>query len=665
MALSEAEELEMLSLEREKSMAQADPFAASAQSTAPSGPNVTMGQSFFRGAGQGLTAGFQDEASAALEYLMGKGAGLFKNEDEDPYANATYDDLLKLHRKQNADAEEANPGSYLTGNIAGTTLPTLALGGVGAGTTLGRGANVAKSVLAQTLEKTGAQAGINAAYGGLSAIGTGNGNASVGDVLKSGALNAAIPFGIQKGGQLAGAAWNASKPLAKTAFSKIRGISPETLEELIQNPSKISAIEKMGQNTDEALQEYSNHVAPHVQGKMEGALENRLSSIDNEIMRANADAYPVDISPFYAQAEKEISDILPVGRAAKNAVHGVKDVLQDIDNLAAQNPINDPNNFIRRIQGGEEAPGTVNPFAKNNLKEVESVRTTSPSLGGTLKEASTGERLMNPDAAPLQAGRRMGEFDAKPVTEISPGKYLTPTQLNRLRPTLNREAEALYTNQVTGKRLPGAESMEGLANVSRSELDKISPSIRDTNADIGSVLEYRKQFKKFGLNEEDVDPDKLIKLLTTKSNPKSGFRQSIQSFDELNGTNLQNQMKRARAVKELNPENLLNKLGTGYSALPGVLGIAGAPFTGGLSAVAGLGYSALAAPVLTKPIVKSAIKFDKVFNAMKNNPQSLGKYAGILSRSATQGGNDFAVNDYVLQQTDPEYRKLRDSLPEQ
>lgn len=100
-------------------------------------------ESAGQGAVQGATAGFSDELGGAM------GAGMEKilpsgNKDKKSMAEL-YREYRDMQRRRNKGAEEANPGSYLAGNIAGgvagaAALPSAALakmGAVGAGAAIG------------------------------------------------------------------------------------------------------------------------------------------------------------------------------------------------------------------------------------------------------------------------------------------------------------------------------------------------------------------------------------------------------------------------------------------------------------------------------------------------------------------------------------------------
>lgn len=48
---------------------------------------------------------------------------------------------------------------------------------------------------------------------------------------------------------------------------------------------------------------------------------------------------------------------------------------------------------------------------------------------------------------------------------------------------------------------------------------------------------------------------------------------------------------------------------------------------------------------------------DKLADIVAKAPQTLGRYSGVLQNAAQRGGQSLAITNYVLQQSDPEYRK--------
>lgn len=139
------------------------------------------GESFLRGAGHGASFGLDDEAGGAVGALMGKGS---------------YREVRDRIRQQNRDAEEQNPKSFFTGELAGgAAMP------VGAGGT-------AKTLVGAALKGAGA----GALGGGLSGFGNSDSEDRV-ENLADAAKGAAI-------GTVAGGALGAAGNLAGRSLTK-------------------------------------------------------------------------------------------------------------------------------------------------------------------------------------------------------------------------------------------------------------------------------------------------------------------------------------------------------------------------------------------------------------------------------------------------------------
>lgn len=83
-------------------------------------------------------------------------------------------------------------------------------------------------------------------------------------------------------------------------------------------------------------------------------------------------------------------------------------------------------------------------------------------------------------------------------------------------------------------------------------------------------------------------------------------------------------------------------------------GVVGGAHGGPIGAIAAPIARRVIAPRVTSSAASSA---DWLSQAVQNTPSSLGKWAPILTQASQRGGNSLGAADYVLQQTDPEYRK--------
>ena len=91
------------------------------QSAGPTS-DMTKMESAARGALQGATLGFADEASGVIESI------------KNPLTSGTYIKGRDESRKLNEMAQAQNPGSYLAGNVGGSIASGIATGGIGTAT---------------------------------------------------------------------------------------------------------------------------------------------------------------------------------------------------------------------------------------------------------------------------------------------------------------------------------------------------------------------------------------------------------------------------------------------------------------------------------------------------------------------------------------------------
>ena len=128
-------------------------------------------ESIGRGAAQGATAGFQDEASPYAEKMISyvaRALGMEPKEVSDLYDKTSIEQLKNTYREQNDSAQKANPKSYMLGQLIGSAPASVAIGGTGiAGNAA---ANAALSGINTLGESTSSNLGDLAKQGGESAL---------------------------------------------------------------------------------------------------------------------------------------------------------------------------------------------------------------------------------------------------------------------------------------------------------------------------------------------------------------------------------------------------------------------------------------------------------------------------------------------------------------
>lgn len=179
--------------------------------------DVSIGASILHGLGQGATANFGDEIGAAMDVPVSALIGGKFGEE--------YEKNLKARRERSKTVQEANPGSFLTGEIGGAVaLP------------------VGKVLQAATLPgRIGRSAAVGAGYGAASGVGAGEdvqdratrGVTGAGVGLLAGAAAPPVLAGV-------GAAVSGIGALARPVTTAIRGIRDPEAEAARRVTSAIS-----------------------------------------------------------------------------------------------------------------------------------------------------------------------------------------------------------------------------------------------------------------------------------------------------------------------------------------------------------------------------------------------------------------------------------------
>ena len=253
-------------------------------------PEVSMPESFVRGAAQGASLGYADEFTSAL------GAGIEKLKGSDK-------DLADLYRQERDEsraaykaAEEANPKTYLGGNIVGGIAPVVATGGLGAtvkgAAALGAAAGLGSSSEDLTdeskpLDERLTSAGVDTALGAT----LGGGIASIPVIGKA-----------------------TGNYLARTAPGKafLRGMSGEVI-----NPSTFA--EEVGKRTVD--------FSKNTLGKLQG-LEETLARLKGTLLKENKT--PVDLSKARETIEQGLEEVAPQGSNVASLNEIKNQALQDV-----------------------------------------------------------------------------------------------------------------------------------------------------------------------------------------------------------------------------------------------------------------------------------------------------------------------------------------------
>jgi hypothetical protein len=149
---------------------------------------------------------------------------------------------------------------------------------------------------------------------------------------------------------------------------------------------------------------------------------------------------------------------------------------------------------------------------------------------------------------------------------------------------------------------------------------------------------------------------KLREFLSAGPKRAAAETAPAQALDEMLGTDLMQQRKVVRAAKELNPQTWFSKYATGASLFPIGVAAATSPYVDPeVSGSMGLVGTALAAPVLTKQIIKGALKFDDMVR-MARSSNVLQKYLPTIMNAAGRGPASKAAIQFTLMSKHPEFR---------
>lgn len=261
--------------------------------------------------GRGLSniGGFQDELAgglsalgkvAGIKGLGGKLADIELDSPSTPFTEAgrkeladEYNRVKNIELQKQKEAQEANPGTFMLGDIASSFTPVgpanLVMKGAGALKALPQLAKAGETLSgAEKLKNVAKLAGIGAATGAVEGVGRTEGEMS--DVLKgsaeSAAFGAALPVGI------AGAA-EGIKKTAKTARDVVFN---EKMQELIKeayrkgeqglNISKSEFLDDVLQNLTDTSRKIATPIAKRAENLKNFRLKTesaKLSRIDNQI----------------------------------------------------------------------------------------------------------------------------------------------------------------------------------------------------------------------------------------------------------------------------------------------------------------------------------------------------------------------------------------------
>lgn len=290
-------------------------------------PDVSSTESALRGAAQGLTFDFADEIAGALGAAKQTAFGDAKLSD----LLDTYEKERDVSRENFKQAEEANPKTYLAGEIGGGILPAIATGGAGAVASVGK---TGLKQAAKQAAKAGAKMGAASAAGRTEEIeDVGQVARDIGTGAVAGGAFGAVTPGISKGAEKAAKSF---KGMAKRTFDSLADLDPKLTDELLSDPTLLKAAkndsdiaENFKEVANEGLKEFREF---STKGRNSLGTEKDISTAD--ILRTFEERLG-KLDPIADKAAmKPLVDLRKTVQGKLDAVSSEKDVQDVMDSIA-------------------------------------------------------------------------------------------------------------------------------------------------------------------------------------------------------------------------------------------------------------------------------------------------------------------------------------------
>lgn len=320
-------------------------------------PSVSELESAIRGGAQGLTFGFADE-------LTGLGESVFTDK--------TYEQARDESRRAYRMAQEANPGTYLAGQVGGAALPAVVSFGASA------------PVSAASLGRVAATAALQ---GALQGVGESEAQ-SLGDLAKDAAVGGAI------GGVTGGVVGGLGRQLPKltralpsgTAIKEglenriggvITGLSDEGIDVLRKTPDALRRVERLGEGN-------AADVIARQAEKIEGFLKSNpiANRINNNYTKAtgllDGSSVLVSTNPLKKALQKraaklDIGGQKAFGEQAQATLNYIDNFATKLDQAFPDGQIDAPNakRVLDQIRKDvDKYGGFANPFSNSEIGDT-------------------------------------------------------------------------------------------------------------------------------------------------------------------------------------------------------------------------------------------------------------------------------------------------------
>lgn len=636
-------------------------------STEKNNPKYSKLDSSLRGAGQGLTFGFSDEIAGAIK---GAVPALFTDET----LGEGYRKARDLSRAKDKLAQEQNPKYFDRSEIASSLLSSF-LPGVGAIGKVGQGAK------ALALARAGATSGATLGLGKSGAdLTKGEFDKVTLDMIPGAAIGgvggALIPKTVSLGKNILSKTddvlKNAPSEFAKQNFGSVVDFINEYAPQLKPNASKISqSADDLGIKPTPGML----YDSPFIQ-KTESALQQSPTLLAAPFRKARTEveegitgAVTGSTKNTTNLSKSELGDLVKkrIYEGVNQKFDPIKELYDDVYKYTKDIDVNPKS--LQRVLQNTKKDETVRLGLGEASKAVEALEKRSGE-----KISADGLRQMISSLKGLSRGTVSGS-EQKSIQELI-------GRLERVQDnTIKRRAVESARTGSEGKKI-GQEIVDQLnqaKNLYREEIGNLSDFASKSGM---KRFQGQQQFKD---NLEDLVSEKLTdkfypvsnKSLREKTNEL--FPQAADLLKQSRVTDLVNKATKDGQIDSrsflnqtkgyeddlladlFGPQNKINQARTVSESIQGKVGQSGTP--------EGLGYFSAGAfnpknyisdakNVVGLKIAQNAGNIASGLNSMvKNTPEFFGKYANVLQQASIRGGNSLAATNYVLQQSDPEYRE--------
>lgn len=513
-------------------------------------------ESGLRGAAQGISMGFGDEITGALEST---------------FTDKTYAQARDESRKAYQEAQDANPITYGAGEIGGAI-----------GSAFIPGLNIAKGA---TL---GARAAGAAALGATAGLGMSEADLTKGDYVgaaKDTAIGGALGGALQYGGEkyIAPALKGAANYMSESEFGN-------------------SALKKLGKVMANAPEEHT-----------ERYLKNP-EAVNNSFSREELAQNLLDEGGSIEQLREKVklADHFAWKELDENTVIPKAELLDDTFDILKKQILN----------------------PKDNLSAIDGVGASSDKL-----RAITSEM----DKIKGAYGDMISEADMKSIIQ------------NLRNKAYSEAGSPKYTHSSEGLRMLAGHLDEMLKGTNKPYEELMVP--------VANMTKLGKDIERNYINKQDPESyDRFFQKLNkwNSADEASQIKSTMRDSDLFNGTSMYDDINNTLAKETFSKSDTQGSRKTMFgTVIGGAVGtIAGGPAGGVIGSAFGAGVGQVGdkyAGSLFKQILNGKIAADK---GIESIAPYIGKYAKPLMEAAKRGNNSLAATHFLLQQTDPNYRKL-------